>query len=190
MHSRTLLFGFALTVSASSVWAQKNVPPPPAGAAAQKIPIDAQLMNVIDSYCMLSLVEQKLVDGADPNYKNEDASLKIKVGDNALVAALRRRCDEKVIKRLVKGEVPVNINKMSVKKADVEAVGADGITPLVLAVRIGDVSMVKMILEAGADPNRKMVSVDTALNGKTAFDFIEGKSNEKRLRRVLKKERD
>jgi ankyrin repeat protein len=155
--------------------------------AGDPLPMDEQLHHVISGTCMLSLVDQKLMDGADPNYKNKDSSLGVKVGDNALIAALRRPCAEKVIKRMVTGKVPVNINTMHVKKANIETPGVDGLTPLVLAVMLDDVSIVKMILEAGADPDKAIVSPGNAqTNGKKAIDFAKGK-HEKKIKKLLKK---
>lgn len=155
--------------------------------AGDPLPIDEQLHRVISSYCMVDLVDQKLLDGADPNYKNQDSSLGVKVGDNALIAALRRPCHEKAIKRMVTGKVPVNINVAHVKKANIETPGVDGLTPLVLAVMLDDVSIVKMILEAGADPDKKIVSPNNAqTNGKTAIDFATGK-HAKKIKKLLKK---
>lgn len=155
--------------------------------AGDPIPIDEQLHRVISTECMLSLVDQKLIDGADPNYKNQDSSLGVKVGDNALIAALRRPCAEKVIKRFVTGKVPININTLHVKKANIETPGVDGLTPLVLAVMLDDVSIVKMILEAGADPDKKIVAPGNAqTNGKKAIDFATGK-HAKKIKKLLEK---
>mgnify|MGYP002149349102 CR=1 FL=1 len=150
--------------------------------------MDEQLHRVISNHqCMLSLVDQKLMDGADPNYKNQDSSLGVKVGDNALIAALRRPCAEKVIKRMVTGKVPININTMNVKKANIETPGVDGLTPLVLAVMLDDVSIVKMVLEAGADPDKKIVAPSNAqTNGKKAIDFATGK-HAKKIKKLLEK---
>ncbi|MFO0677001.1 MAG: hypothetical protein U0169_10720 [Polyangiaceae bacterium] len=202
MRARVALVSLSLSLlfAAGGASAQKpNIPPPPAPSASPSAntpssgtpTMDEQLMWAIDEgSCTVSMVDSKLLGGADPNFKNAGRAKGIRVGDNALVAALIRPCDEKVIKHIVKGEVPVNINKANVKKADVEATGKDGVTPLVLAVKLDDVSLVKLILEAGANPDRKMVSTDPALNGKTAFDFLAGKKHEKRMRKALKKERD
>lgn len=159
----------------------------PGVTSANPLPMDEQLIRTINSDCNVGVLEQKLIDGADPNYKNQDSSLGVKVGDNALVAALRRPCREKAIKRMVTGKVPVNINVVQVKKANIETPGADGLTPLVLAVMLDDISIVKMILEAGADPDKKIVSPGNAqTNGKTAIDFATGK-HAKKIKKLLKK---
>jgi len=176
---KTRLMMFAAVVSAAMM--------SPQAKAGDSPTMDEQLHNVISMNCMLTLVDQKLMDGADPNYKNQDASLGVKVGDNALIAALRRPCHEKVIKRMVTGKVPVNINVMHVKKANIETPGVDGLTPLVLAVMLDDVSIVKMILEEGADPDKKIVAPNNpATNGKTAIDFATGK-HAKKIKKLLKK---
>ena len=201
MRARFVLVALSLLLAAGSASAQKSTikeaPPAPAPAPAPAAKagdtptMDEQLLWTIDDgHCNLDLIDLKLMKGADPNYKNTGTAKGIRVGDNALIAALIRPCHEKVIKRFVKGEVPVNINKAAVKKADIEATGVDGVTPLVLAVKLDDVSIVKMVLEAGANPDRKMVSTDPALNGKTAYDFLAGKKHEKRMRKALNKERD
>jgi len=175
---KTRLMMFAAVVSATLMSHQVKADPPT---------MDEQLHNVISNECLLTLVDQKLMNGADPNYKNQNASLGVKVGDNALIAALRRPCHEKVIKRMVTGKVPVNINVMHVKKANIETPGVDGLTPLVLAVMLDDVSIVKMILEAGADPDKKIVAPNNAqTNGKTAIDFATGK-HAKKIKKLLKK---
>lgn len=177
MKVRFLMLAAALSATMMSPRVHADDPPT----------MDEQLHRTISNTCMLSLVDQKLMDGADPNYKNQDATLGVKVGDNALIAALRRPCAEKVIKRMVTGKVPVNINVMHVKKANIETPGVDGLTPLVLAVMLDDVSIVKMILEAGADPDKAIVAPNNAqTNGKKAIDFATGK-HAKKIKKLLKK---
>lgn len=179
-----------VTGVASAQRGRGNPSPPPAPPSPPSNTPTDQMFRVISDGCRFELVEAKLRAGADPNAKSSDTSLKVKVGENGLIGALRLKCNEDTIKAMATGRVPSGINYVNVKKADLEATGLDGVTPLVLAVQIGDVSLVKALMKAGADADRKMKSTDPKLDGKTAFDFLAGQKHEKRLRRILKKDWD
>jgi hypothetical protein len=163
-----------------------------APAAAGDLTPDEQLMGIIGKSqynCSPDLIDQKLRNGADPGSLNADASVGLRVGDNALVSALRRPCSEKAVKSLVSGKIGT-LNKLDVKKADPDVPGVDGVLPIVLAVRRDDPGLVKLLMKAGADSKKKMVSSDPSLNGKSAFDFLAGKQKERRMRKFLNKEWD
>ena len=61
------------------------------------------------------------------------------------------------------------------------------LSPSLLAVMLDDVSIVKRVLEAGADPDKKIVAPSNAqTNGKKAIDFATGK-HAKKIKKLLEK---
>jgi ankyrin repeat protein len=90
-------------------------------------------------------------------------------GKTALMAAASRGHENFVSLLLINRAVPDavdNAGRDALLLADVDAPAANGQTPLIIAVRTGNTATVNLLLEAGADVNRREVG-----NGNTALMY-------------------
>ncbi len=76
-------------------------------------------------------------------------------GDMTAARAFAEPKDAQLAEAAAQGKVAL-AERLIRSGANVRAIGADGVTPLIWAVAAGDVEGVKTLLVAGADPNHKM----------------------------------